>query len=298
MTTDGALPGRDALENACRAYGLTVRDARQLHRRSNAVWLVGDTVVRLAPDTPSRRTRAKTSIDITRWLATVTDEPIALTPLAGPQPLLTNGAVATFWPYRPYPGQARTADVAHLIRSLHAVKPSPPSPIPHYRPLRRLHEALDLDAARPEPVLARDDRTWLRKRADELIAAYKSTVFPLGHGLVHADAHTENAVHDRDGWVLIDWDNACLGPRELDLAGSLPDHFHAPLDDRAEFVAAYGLDLLDWPDWTLLRDLTEYHSLGSYIRLAATTPAAAVELSRRVRSLRTGDRATIWRAIA
>ncbi|MEU6585912.1 aminoglycoside phosphotransferase family protein [Nocardia sp. NPDC046763] len=298
MSSDSALPGRDALDNACRAYGLTPGNAQLLHRRSNAVWLVGDVVVRLAPDTPARRARATTSIDITRWLDAVTDEPIALTPMPGPQPVLITDAVATFWPYRPYPHQPRTADIAHLIRSLHAVKQQPSFQIPEYRPLRRLGEALDLDAARSEPVLHREDRNWLRERANELIAAYESTVFPLGRGLVHADAHTENAVHDRRGWVLIDWDNACLGPRELDLVGCLPDHFHTPPDERAEFVTAYGLDLLDWPGWTLLRDLTEYHSLGSYIRLAATTPAAAAELDRRVHSLRVGDRTTVWRAIA
>ncbi len=124
------------------------------------------------------------------------------------------------------------------------------------------------------------------------------TSFPLGYGLVHADAHEENILPTDRGWVLIDWDNACYGPRELDLVGTLPDHFHASDTYRAEFIRSYGYDLLEWSNWRLLRDIIEYHSLGSYIRLAADESRAAHELRRRVESLRTGDRDVIWRSIS
>ncbi|MGQ4600368.1 phosphotransferase [Nocardia sp. R6R-6] len=298
MAADDALPGLAELEKACRTYGLSSTRAQLLHQRSNAVWLVDDTVVRLAPDTTLRRRRAATSIAVTRWLAnTTTESAVALNPLPGPQPVLTGAAVATFWPYRASPGRPPAADVARLVRCLHA-QPVPPFSIPKYQPLQRLHDALDADDVREEPALTCQERTWLRARAHELIAAFDTTAFPLGQGLVHADAHDENVVLDNDRWVLIDWDNACLGPRELDLAGTLPDHFHTPNSKRAEFVNAYGYDLLDWPDWPLLRDITEYHSLGSYIRLAATVPQAARELRRRVESLRTADRSVVWQTVS
>ncbi|MEU1960047.1 hypothetical protein [Nocardia sp. NPDC019304] len=48
----------------------------------------------------------------------------------------------------------------------------------------------------------------------------------------------------------------------------------------------------------MLRDITELHSLGAYIRLAPTKPAAAEQLRHRSRSLRTGDKAAVWQAIA
>lgn len=297
MTADNALPGRPELEKACYAYGLNAARAQLLHRRSNAVWRVDDVVVRLAPDTPLRRTRAATSIAVTRWLASTTTEPVALCPLPGHQPVLVDGAVATFWPYRPSTVEPTARDVAKLVRLLHQ-RPAPPFEVPEYRPLRRLRDALEVDAARTRPVLSRRDRVWLHRRADDLIAAFEATRFPLGRGLVHADAHAENAVLDKGGWVLIDWDNACYGPRELDLVGTLPDHFHAPHTDRVEFVRAYGYDLLEWPGWMLLRDITEYHSLGAYLRLAADTPRAASELHRRVESLRTGDRDVVWQTVS
>ncbi|MBF6294208.1 aminoglycoside phosphotransferase family protein [Nocardia farcinica] len=296
MTADSGLPGRAALEDVCGAQGLSTQNARLLHRRSNAVWLVEDVVVRLAPNTPLRRTRAATSIGVTRWLETTATEPIALAPLPVDQPILTGDAVATLWPYRPTDYRPRTADLARLVRRLHA-QPAPPVPLPEYRPLHRLREALDIDAARAAPALDPDDRAWLRCRATDLVARFDATHFPLGRGLVHADAHTENVVRDGADWKLIDWDNACSGPRELDLAATLPDHFHTPAADRTEFVTAYGYDPLEWPDWTVLRDIVELGSLGSYIRLAPTCPPAAHELRRRLASLRTGDRGVVWKPV-
>jgi hypothetical protein len=97
-------------------------------------------------------------------------------------------------------------------------------------------------------------------------------------------------------WVLIDWDQTCLGPRELGLLTDLPDHFHEPSTDRRKFPTAYSYNILDWPDWTLLRDLTELHSLGAYIRLAPSKPAATTELRHRLHSLRTGDASAQWHA--
>ncbi|MGW5386391.1 phosphotransferase family protein [Nocardia sp. NPDC003963] len=297
MAADSALPGRSELEKACRAYGLDSSTAHLLHRRSNAVWLVDDVVVRLAPDTPLRRTRAATSVAVTRWLASTAAEPIALNPLAGEQPMPTGSAVATFWPYRPSTTHPAVGDIGNLVRLLHE-QPEPPFRLPEYRPLRRLREALQVDAARAHPILSDQDRDWLRNRADDLIAAFETTRFPLGRGVVHADVHEENVVLDNGDWVLIDWDNACYGPRELDLVGTLPDHFHTPHADRVAFVRTYGYDLLEWSGWTLLRDITEYHTLGSYIRIAADTPRAAHELRRRVESLRTGDRDVVWRTVS
>ena len=128
---------------------------------------------------------------------------------------ITAGAVATFWPHRSTIPAPTPSDLAVLLRRLHAL-PEPPFPVPHYRPLHRLHEALALDYDRPHPALAGDDRAWLTARARELLRALEAIQSPLGEGLIHADAHRENLVRDGDEWVLIDWDQTCVGPRELE----------------------------------------------------------------------------------
>lgn len=294
---DSGLPGLPALREACRIFGADPAGPRLLHQRSNAVYLLphDDLVVRLAPDTPLRRRRAQTCVEVTRWLATQ-PEPIALAPVSGEQPVLAAGAVATFWPLQPTTPAPSLEDLAVPLRHLHAV-PAPPFPVPRYQPLQRLFEAIDLDEHRPHPAVDADDRGWLLDRAHTLVDAFTTTAFPLGEGLVHADAHSENLVRDPDGhWLLIDWDGTCLGPRELDLLTGIPDHFHEPEADRRRFLTAYGYDILGWPGWTLLRDITELHALGAYIRLAPSKPAAG-ELHHRIRSLRTGDRSARWHAI-
>lgn len=295
---DAQLPGLDALYGVCRIFGADPKDARLLHHRSNAVYLLphARSIVRLAPDTPLRRDRAITVMGVTRWLATQPG-PIALPPMPGEQPVLAAGAVATFWPYRPTVPSATLADLAAPLRRLHAL-PDPPVRVPRYRPLHRLHEALALDGQRRHPALTHNERAWLTERADELVDRFITTHFPLGDGLVHADVHTENLLRIDGEWVLIDWDQTCIGPRELDLLTGLPDHFHEPSAGRMQFLSAYGYDILDWPDWTLLRDITELHSLAAYIRLAASKPAAATELRHRLRSLRTGDTSARWHAIS
>ena len=292
------LPGLDSLAQVCAEFGLNDSGARLLHHRSNAVYLLPQeqVVVRLAPATALRRERAATAITVTRWLCTQPDR-IALPPVPGDQPIVAGSAVATFWPYQPPTGHPSLDKLAVPLRRLHAL-PTPPFSAPVYRPLHRLDEAMEIDSGRERPVLSLDDRTWLTARAHTLKDAFASTDFPLGIGLVHADAHTENLVRHHDDWVLIDWDQACVGPRELDLLSGLPDHFHEPEADRVAFLTAYGYDLTRWPSWALLRDIAELHSLASYIRLAAVKRAARDELASRVRSLRSGDRSVRWRAVS
>lgn len=206
--------------------------------------------------------------------------------------------VATFWPYRPTTPASSLADLAVPLRRLHAL-PAPPFPVPRYQPLQRLSDALDLDHRRPHPAVADNDRAWLLARARTLVDTFTATTFPLGEGLVHADAHSENLLRDPDHsrWLLIDWDGTCLGPRELDLLTGIPDHFHEPETNRTQFLTTYGYNILSWPHWPLLRDITELHALGTYIRLAPSKPPAATELHHRIRSLRSGDRSARWHAI-
>lgn len=292
------LPGITALRQVCHAFGADPADARLLHARSNAVYLLPreQLVARLAPPTPLQQERARTVIAVTRWLADQ-PEPVALAPSPGDHPVVTEHAVATFWPYRPTSTSASLKDVGELLRRLHLL-PEPPFAVPRYRPLHRLREALTIDGARREMSLSHEDLAWLADRAAMLTEQFASIDSPLGTGLVHADAHTENAVAEAAGWRLIDWDQACIAPRELDLVSGLPDHFHTPDEDRRALLNAYGFDLTTWPQWTVLRDITELHSLSAYIRLAPSNPEMASELRRRVRSLRTGDRAVQWRAVS
>lgn len=294
----GALPQRHELHAVCEEARLDHRAAVLLHARSNAVYHLPreGLVLRLAHDTPPQVDRAHKVVAVCQWLAE--HHGPALAPTELPQPVFAACTVATVWPYLPPSHTPGPAALGAALRDLHAIT-APPPPLPTYQPLGRLQEALDLDATRDAPALTADGHAWLTDHADRLSAAYLGLTSCLGNGLIHGDAHTENLLHDPapDRWVLIDFDHAARGPRELDLLFAVPDHFQEPAADRDSFSRAYGHNVLRWPGWTTLRDISEAHSLASYIRRAPTTPAAATELARRLHSLRAADPTIAWRTV-
>ena len=295
----GALPARHELHAVCDTAGLDDRDAVLLHARSNAVYQLPreGLVVRLATATPAQMDRAQKVVAVCRWLARCNGPSPVPTDLS--QPVFAASAVATVWPFLPSSQMPTPADLGATLRDLHAIT-APPPPLPAYQPLIRLREALDLDTTRHAPTLTADQHAWLTNHTDRLQAAYQNLTSYLGEGLIHGDAHTENLLRDStaDRWLLIDFDHAAHGPRELDLLFAAPDHFHEPAADRDTFTRAYGYNLLTWPGWQTLRDISEAHSLASYIRRAPTTSAAATELTRRLHSLRAADPTIVWASIS
>ncbi len=294
----GALPGLQELNEVCGALDLDPYGARMLPSRSNAVFHLPavDVVARLSSATPTNEARAALVVSVTRWIADHGGP--ALAPTSHAQPVREADTVATLWPYLASPSVPRARDLAGSVWELHHLDAQPP-PLPEHQPLARLREALDLDILRDQPVLLADTREWLLARASTLQHAYDTTATPFGHGLIHADVQPDNLLQDHDGrWLLIDWDRASHGPRELDLAFAIPDHFHESDNDRAEFSVTYGYDITTWTGWTLVRDLTELHSLAGYIRRAATNPAAHDELHKRVNSLLTDDRSVVWHSVS
>lgn len=294
----GALPQRHHLHAVCDAAGLDGRDAVLLHALSNAVYHLPreDLVLRLATATPPQVERAHKVVALCHWVAE--HHGPALTPTGLPQPVFAAATIATVWPYLPPSHPPHPAALGATLRDLHALT-APPPPVPTYQPLVRLREALDLDATRDAPALTAEQHAWLTDHTEHLRATYPHLTSHLGNGLIHGDPHPNNLMHDpiTGRWVLIDFDHAAHGPRELDLLYAAPDHFHTPATDRHTFTHAYGHNLLNWHGWRTLRDISEAHSLASYIRRAPTTRAAATELTRRLRSLRTAD-PTTWTSIS
>lgn len=284
--------------------GIKTGDVRPLRQHDASTLLLPDhrLVVRLTAMSEESLTRATKAVHLTTWLAHQAFP--AIRPAIA-DPVLAAGHVATVWhAVTPAPdlGQlaAHTA-LGRLLRELHAM-PAPPIPLPVATPFHRLRAAIDLDTARPQPVLSEDDRAFLTARIHELDHRYQSLTFPLGVGLIHNDAHPGNILpdpHSPHGYIMIDWDSACTGPREMDLilTGAPASRFGDTEELRQAFTAGYGCDIATWPGHRILRDIRDLHSLAGHIRAAPHHSAARRELRRRVRSLRENDFTIRWHAV-
>jgi hypothetical protein len=311
MFPDGGQEARarqfDAvLREATASLGLDAADARPLRLHGSGIYLLPreGMVARLIEATDENRRRADAAVQVTGWLAAqgfAATEPAygAVTEFAD--------TLITFWWHLAQPDQKATlpvlaAALGGLLRELHGL-PSPPFDLPTVDPLVRLRRALMLDAGRQEPVLADDARAFLDSQMAATSEAYAALDFPLGHGLLHNDAHIDNLLIDersRHGYVLGDWEGACIGPREIDLVqeGAPGNRFGESEELRQAFSQAYGYDIAGWPGWRVLRRLRDLHSLAAYIRTASAKPAAGDELRNRLGSLRNDDRTRLWRAVA
>jgi aminoglycoside phosphotransferase (APT) family kinase protein len=283
---------------------LATGGARLLRQHISRIYLLPTegVVVRLAPANDENRARALTSVRVTSWLA---QQAFPCVVPVQPVPVEVNSAVCTFWRYVPQPEEGEPPPVlagvlGGLLRDLHTL-PAAPFDLPWLDPLARLRGALELDAARPRPVLSPTDLDMLVERSQVVEERYRDLDFPLGVGLIHNDAHIGNLLadpHSEVGHIVGDWEGVARGAREIDLVqeGAPGNRFGESADLRRAFSASYGYDIAAWPGWTVLRELRDLHSVGAYIRVAAGKSAARAELDHRLRTLRhrTDDR---WTAV-
>jgi Ser/Thr protein kinase RdoA (MazF antagonist) len=299
-TTTSALPDggegqAEAVREVCEEAGLSGRGLRLLRGHATGVYLLPaeGVVARVVPW--AARERAGRAVELARWLdacGVPVTRPIAL---AG-QPLGRPPFAVTLWTYYPQPERVPAPSAGGLggvLRRLHTLTERPPVALPRFRPLAELLAVLGTEDA---AALADADRRWLREAAGEAVGAYGELEFPLGEGLVHGDAYPGNALWDGQRVLLGDWDEAAVGPREVDLANTFQGvRFGRTRRELAEFSEAYGYDPAGWPGLEVLVRVRDLHTLTSFVRRAARgDEEARAQLARRMASLRSGDRAASW----
>ena len=130
-------------------------------------------------------------------------------------------------------------------------RPAPNDPALLGKTLTRVHQITDVDLPRTtmhescvEYLRAHLDHPWIAGRRDELSAALdrleevtdRARRTEVAHVLVHNDLYGDNLLVDDDLEVIaiLDWDHACIAPREHDL-WVLGDQEHP-----GALLAAYG----------------------------------------------------------
>ncbi len=96
----------------------------------------------------------------------------------------------------------------------------------------------------------------LQRRGDELAARWQEATHgdPLGQVVVHGDPHADNAVVAEGGLVLLDLEDAGVGPASWDFAPLAVGvaRYGLPLADFEHFVAGYGAAPGTWPGHTVM----------------------------------------------
>lgn len=236
--------------------------------------------------------RADREVRTGRWLA---EQGIsAVRPLESTiQPISIDGYVVTLWHEVAGASMASTAELAELLRRLHALPIPSDFKIPPLDPFVRLDEHL-ADAA---PALDDGDHQFLVELLAQLRHDYAKASAALPVCVVHGDANRKNAIRGRDGVaVLLDLERFSLGPREFDLVvpavyQQLGWYTDAEYD---AFADTYGRDIRTWDGFPVFAALREFRMTAWLLSRLAREPRLRTESNRRIASLRNPQAPKHW----
>ncbi|WP_020118882.1 phosphotransferase enzyme family protein [Streptomyces canus] len=270
------------------AAGLPAGTARLLALGENAVFAVGDLVVKVGRDA-ELLDRARRELDIAGWLA---EAGVPAVRAAEPKARSVEGHPVTLWHRLPEAVRpAETRDLAELLRVVHAL-PAPPFALPPRELLGGVERWLRLAGDAIDPA----DAAYLRERRDGFAAAAAAVTPHLEPGPIHGDALPRNVHVGPDGPVLVDLETFSSDLREHDLVvmALSRDRYGVPAAAYDSFTAAYGWDVREWEGCSVLRGARETASCAWVAQHAPSNPRALAEFERRVASLRDGDETVRW----
>ncbi|MER5580943.1 aminoglycoside phosphotransferase family protein [Streptomyces asoensis] len=282
------------LRAACRATGLDDRGAELIRLGENALFRLASVplVVRIARGKEWLST-ARKEVAVARWLA-AEEFSAARVVEEVEQPLLIDGHPVTFWHLIAEGDRKATyGELGSILRDLHALTLPAGLELPSFDPFGKQELRIDR-AAIPE-----DDRAFLRKRRRELQDRYSELRFESLMGPVHGDAHVQNLmVDDRGRVILIDFEAFCFDHPEWDLMVTAVEHHSLGWQtdaQYADFVAAYGRDLYDWPGYETLRGMQEFGMTTWLMQNVRENEETAAEYRRRIAGLRNDQAPRDWR---
>jgi hypothetical protein len=282
-----------ALSRACAATRLDARAAEPIRIGENAIFrLPGGVVARISR--PGQQAAARREVAVSRWLNASGIAAVAA--LAGiAQPVQVADRSVTFWEELPPHRPGTPAEVAGVLKRLHALPVPDDVPLGLLDPFVRLPERI-----RDAVTVPGDDRAWLRSRLAELQQSWAATIPGLPACIVHGDAWAGNVVAAGDGtMILLDLERCSTGPREWDLVSTAVKYVSFGLIDRGEynqFCDTYGADVTTWDGFAVLRDIRELRMTCYIAQQAAASPSLAGETRLRIESLRgrNGPRPWAW----
>ncbi|MFE0640763.1 phosphotransferase enzyme family protein [Streptomyces sp. NPDC058877] len=271
------------------ATGLSATEARLIALGENAVFAVGELVVKVGRDAELFE-RAERELVLASWLEAAG---VPAVRAAEEKPRLVMGHPVTLWhrlPEAVRPSEPR--DLAPLLRAVHAL----PAPEGFTLPRRELLGGVERWLRLAGDAIAPADAAFLRERRDSFAPAAAALTPRLTPGPIHGDALPRNVHVGPDGPVLVDLETFSSDLREHDLVVLALSRDRYGLDPLAyeAFTEAYGWDVRQWEGCAVLRGARETASCAWVAQHAPTNPKARGEFERRVASLRDGDPEVRW----
>jgi Ser/Thr protein kinase RdoA (MazF antagonist) len=207
----------DAAVEVAREAGLEVREPRLLRDLTNVlVHLAPEPVVARVPMTFTRvrgRRWIERELELTAFLADAGAEVAGPCRLVDPGPYERDGFLVTLWEYVEHdPNRPLDAlRAGEALRDVHELLATAPAHgLEHFAWLDEIGTLVELLRLSPnESALIREALDASRSRIESLDLALQP---------VHGDAHRGNVLRGPAGPRWSDFENVCLGPRELDLA--------------------------------------------------------------------------------
>ena len=240
--------------------------------------------------------RVRTEMLIARALERAGFPAIRLARLPVEQPLRHDSSLGTFWYW--IDGEPGTAaplgQFGHALRRFHNVTASLADNLPSWDPFCRLQSRL----AGLEQTASQAELRLLRSLYEQLQEELTSVRYELPAGVLHGDAHRGNTLLHDGQLVFLDFEEACVGPREWDLVPTAVSVKRMGLSPAQyqDFSEAYGFDVMRWAGFRVLRRLRELDMTAWLMQNRATSPEVAREVEVRLRSWREDDEHARWRA--
>lgn len=141
------------------------------------------------------------------------------------------------------------------------------------------------------------DRAFLPGCLESLQTQYQDLAFDLPTAAVHGDAHQSNLIKQPGSPViLIDLERFAFGPPESDLSLTATEYligWHSP-DQYAEFVTAYGYDVMEPDGFPVLRAINELKMTTWLMQNIGESEQMAREFRTRLASLHDSDAPRHW----
>ena len=216
------------------------------------------------------------------------DAPVARLIRPEIQPLLVGDGAVTLWRRLRSMGTPTPKAVGKAVRAIHeSTAESLPNTVPTIDPFGQVRACLDS----PSPLSGSPEVVELRRRANDLASRWRKETKddPLGKVLVHGDPHTDNAIVSERGLVLLDLEDAGVGPASWDFAPLSVgiERYGVPPENLKQFAAGYGAK--PGPGLPLMCRVYELVATSWAIRCSADSPRMAGEAAVRISGLLDGD---------